>query len=161
MTTAIAHLPQYTATVRPEWTEGEHLSVAHFLLLFDRASDAVRDGIGLGRDYAQRNNASLVVAEAHLTYAKEVRSGDQICIFTYLLGVAPRKLHIFHEMRRHAEDAIVSTAELILVHVDRGNGRATAFAADALHAARNLAQQHEQLPRPFTAGRAIRFEASR
>lgn len=161
MTAAVLDLQEYAETVRPEWTAAGHLSVSHFLLLFDHASDAFRDSIGLGRAYVEDNLRGLVVAEAHLTYGREVLEGERIRIRTRLLGVAPRKLHIFHEMRREQEEAVVATAELILVHVDRANGCAVGLPSEAYARAHALACQHTALPPPPKVGRAIQLELRR
>src|SRR5437867_2037979 len=108
----------FLESVRSEWTVAGHLDVSRYLMLFDRGTDAFRDHLGLGRDYAEANARGLVVAEAHLTYAQEVREGDVVRVSTRLLGVKHNRMHLFHEMRREGEMAMVATAELMLVHVD-------------------------------------------
>jgi len=152
---------EYSTPVRREWTTAGHMSVSHFLLLFDHASDAFRDSIGLGQAYGEHSLCGLVVAEAHLTYVHEVLEGDRIRIRTRLLGVAPRKMHIFHEMRRETEDAVLATAELLLVHVDRAKGRAVELASEAYARAQGVALRHASLPPPPQAGRAIKLESQR
>lgn len=130
-------------------------------MLFDRGTDAFRDHLGLGRDYADANARGLVVAEAHLTYAQEIREGDVVRVSTRMLGVAPNRMHLFHEMRREGEMAVVATAELMLVHVDRNTGRSAAFAADVLNQLQAIAQRHVRYPLPAQAGRSILVERHR
>jgi acyl-CoA thioester hydrolase len=153
--TPAAFFSDYVESVRPEWTAAGHLDVSRYLMLFDRATDAFRDHLGLGRDYAEANARGLVVAEAHLTYAQEVREGDVVRIRTRVLGIAPNRLHLFHEMRREAEMAVVATAELMLIHVDRVTGRSAAFAADVLNQLQAVTLRHGREPLPAQAGRSI------
>jgi acyl-CoA thioester hydrolase len=157
MTAALYGAAEFAETVRAEWTVAGHLGVSYFLLLFDHASDAFRDSVGLGGDDGDARARGLVVAEAHLTYAREVRAGDRIRIRTRLLGVAPRKMHVFHEMRRDGEQAVVSTAELLLVHIDRTNGRAVEFAPEPLQRMQALVRRHDAVALPTQVGRAIQL----
>jgi len=146
---------EYVETVRAEWTAAGHLEVSRYLMLFDRGTDAFRDHLDLGGGYADANARGLVVAEAHLTYAQEVRAGDVVRIATRVLGIAPNRMHLFHEMRREGEMPVVATAELMLVHVDRKTGRSAAFAADVLNRLQAIAQRHLGDPLPAQAGRSI------
>jgi acyl-CoA thioester hydrolase len=145
----------FAIVVRPEWTAAGHLTVASYTLLFDLASDALREEVGLGRDYAEANARSIVVVEAHLTFLREAREADRLRFRTRVLGVAERRLHLFHAMHREDDGSLLATAEMMLVHVDRTLGRSVAFAAPALARLQALERAHAASPRPPRAGRGI------
>jgi acyl-CoA thioester hydrolase len=149
----------YIESVPPEWSVAGHIGVSHFLLLFDHGTDAFRERLGIGRAYGEACARGLFVAEAHLTYAKEVRAGEVIGIRTRLLGAAPRKLHVFHQMRRAGDAMIAATAELLLVHVDRALGRATELPPEVLHRLQALVAHNSTKPVPPQTGRAIQFNS--
>ena len=154
-----AHAPadanDYSEIIPREWSVGGHIDASRFLLLFDHATDAFRERVGIGRAYGESCSRAVFVAEAHLTYAKEVRSGDAVRIRTRLLSAAPRKLHVFHEMRRNGDGDVSATGELLLVHVDRLDGRAVALSADILERMHAIVALHATQPLPVQVGRAI------
>ena len=54
-------LPQTTLTVQPEWIDHNgHMNVAYYVLAFDVATDTVYETWGLGLDYPERENLSLI-----------------------------------------------------------------------------------------------------
>ena len=156
---ALADGIEYSETIPAQWSVGGHIDASSFLLLFDHATDAFREALGIGRRYGESCARALFVAEAHLTYTQEVRPGDAIRIRTRLLAAAARKLHVFHEMRRNSHVAIAATAELLLVHVDSSHGRAVALSPEYLERMRALVALQSAQPLPIQAGRAIRMDS--
>ena len=157
---ALADANDYSETIPREWSVGGHIDASRFLLLFDHATDAFRERLGIGRAYGESCSRAVFVAEAHLTYAKEVRPGNAVRIRTRLLAAAPRKLHVFHELRRNGDVGVAANAELLLVHVDRSDGRAVALPADILERMQANVALHAAQPLPVQVGRAIRMGAS-
>src|SRR5690349_9103013 len=128
-------LSHHTERVRVEWTAEGHLDIAGFARVFDRATDAFRDHLGIGARYAAAAQAGIVVAESHFTYLREAAEGDMLRFTTWLLGVAEKRLHLFHEVRRDPDTDILATCELMLVHVDRVRGASTPLPQQARAAA--------------------------
>src|SRR5262249_2121382 len=93
----------YVDSVRGEWTTAGHLDVAGFARVFDRATDAFREHLGIGAQYAEATQCGVVVAEAHCIYLREARAGDALRFHTWLLGLNAKRMHIFHEMRRESD----------------------------------------------------------
>ena len=59
--------------VQHDWVDyNGHMSVAYYLLVFDHATDALLDLIGLNQRHREITGKSVFVAEAHLTYENEV-----------------------------------------------------------------------------------------
>ena len=67
----------YRAPVEAAWIDyNGHMNVAYYVLMFDRATDALLDRLGLGAAYRRRTDHSLFVLESHVTYEREVKAGD-------------------------------------------------------------------------------------
>jgi acyl-CoA thioester hydrolase len=145
--------------VRAEWIDANgHMNLAYYLLAFDHATDALFDRLGIGNAYRSETGHALFVAETHVTYERELREGDPIRFTSQLLGVAPKKLHLFHRMYHAGEDFLAATNEILAIHVDLGERRARPFPDPALKRLQAIAASHARLGRPEQAGRAIRLE---
>ena len=105
--------------IRPEWCDyNGHMNLAYYVLVFDHATDALWDVLGIGLEYKDRTGNSTFTVESHITYDREVLEGDEVRCTTQLLGFDDKRIHYFHRMF-HAEDGyLASTTELLGVHVD-------------------------------------------
>jgi acyl-CoA thioester hydrolase len=112
--------------VRPEWIDyNGHLSEAYYVLVFGHATDAVLEQIGLGEMARAANASSLFTVEAHVRYLDQVLPGEELEIRSGIIGSSAKKLHVWHEM--WAAGRLRATEEVLGLHVDSTQGRATAF----------------------------------
>jgi acyl-CoA thioester hydrolase len=117
--------------VRPEWIDyNGHLSEAYYVLVFGHATDAVMERVGLGAADRARTGASLFTVEAHVRYLDQVADGTGLEIHSTVIGAAPRKLHLWHEM--WADGRLRATEEVLGLHVAAADGRTTAFPDDVV-----------------------------
>lgn len=148
-------------TARPEWTDyNGHMNLAYYLLVFDHATDALLDQIGLDAVHRERTGGSVFVVEAHLTYGDEVRAGEDLHVATRVLGVDGKRLHLFHEMFAGPDDTPdghrpVATNELMILHVDLATRRSAGLPEKVRTNLESLREQHAALPAPKQAGRAV------
>lgn len=134
---------EYRQQVRPEWIDyNGHLSEAYYVLVFGFATDALMDHSGLGEDYRTSTGCSLYTVEAHIRYLREVRPDAELVVRSTISERGEKKLRIAHEM--YVGDTLVATEEIVSLHVDTRQGRATAFPE---HIARSLARTEELLSR--------------
>lgn len=145
----------FKTRIDPAWTIAGHLPVGAYMTIFDQATDALREHVGLGGDYAARANCGMYVAEAHIGYASELRAGDAVGVETLILGVDAKKLHLFHRLLREPSGEEAALVELIVLHVDRGNGRVSPFPAPILDRLLALATLHSAEPIPSFVGRTL------
>jgi acyl-CoA thioester hydrolase len=155
-----AAMAEIKRTVRREWVDDNgHMNVAYYVLVFDAATEEVLDRFGLGRAYREAANASVFVAEAHVTYEVEVRAGETVVVRSRLLASDPRRFILYHEMYR-PDGTLVATNEVLCVHVDLASRRAAPLPADT--AARLAAEAEANgAAWPTRAGRAISLRARR
>ncbi|GAB2650054.1 thioesterase family protein [Saccharopolyspora gloriosae] len=140
---------EFRQRVRPEWIDyNGHLSEAYYVLVFGFATDAVMDRLGLDAEYRTSTGRSLYTVEAHVRYLREVGPDSELIVTSRVVGGGSKKLVLCHEMAVGGE--VVSTEELLALHVDSAASRAVPFPDEV---ARRIADATE--PAPPYAGRAI------
>jgi acyl-CoA thioester hydrolase len=142
--------------VEPQWIDyNNHLNVAYYSLLFDRAVDECFALLGIGEEYVQSRKASLFTAEAHIGYRRELSLGEKVRMTLQLLDFDEKRLHYFMEMR-HAQDGwLAATSENMSLHVDMAQRRVAAFPEDVLATLDLMKAAHSRLAFPERAGRRI------
>jgi len=151
-----APFERYEGEVLPEWIDAnEHMNLAYYTVLFDYATDALFDAIGIGRQYKDRTGNGTFVAETHNLYERELLLGDRVRIATQILGTDDKRLHLAHEMFAVADGQRAATQELMYLHVDLRARRVAAFPDDVRARVAAWAAAHAHLPRPDWAGRRV------
>ena len=146
----------YRAPVQADWIDDNgHMNVAYYVLMFDRATDALLDRLGLGAAYRQRTNHSIYVLETHVTYDREVKDGDMLRFTTQLVDADAKRLHFFHTMYHATAGYRAATTELLALHVDLAGPASLNFAATEQAAIDALLGEHRTLARPVQLGRVI------
>jgi acyl-CoA thioester hydrolase len=146
----------HTETVRPEWIDyNGHMNVAYYVLVFDHATDALFDALGLGAAYRDATDLTLFALESHILYEHEVRLGDLLRVESRVLGVDGKRLHFGHEMFHAGEGWRAATIELMAVHVDLKTRRTSPFPPDRRQAIDAAAAAHALLPAADWVGRRV------
>ena len=143
-------------TVQPDWIDyNGHMNLAYYVLVFDHATDALQDVVGLDAAYRAATGGSVFVVEAHLTYDSEVHLGEEMRVHPRVMDVDNKRLHLFHEMFAGDDDRLAATNELMILHVDLKSRRAAPFPAPVLAHLERLKMAHAALPSPPQIGRRI------
>ena len=141
--------------VAPDWIDyNGHMTEYRYLEVLADTTDVFLPLIGAGGDYAA-SGSSYYTVETHIRHLGEAHAGDRLTVSTQLLSHDPKRLHLFHEIRRADDDSPVATGEHMLLHVEMAAGRAVPAGAEVLAALDRIAASQRQLPRPDGAGRAI------
>jgi acyl-CoA thioester hydrolase len=149
-------LAPHSATVRPEWVDyNGHMNVAYYVLIFDHATDALLDAIGIGEAYRRTERGSFFIVEAHVAYRRELHAGDPVRIDIQILGHDDKRLHAFLRMVHAESGELAATYEFLGLHVDIKSRRAAPFPAPARERIQALAARHASWSRPAGAGRGI------
>ena len=143
--------------VQPEWIDyNEHLTEYCYLKLFGDATDVVLAQIGAGLDYVAAGHSWYTV-ETHIRHLGQARLGEPIEVRTRVLAADAKRLHLFHEMVNLRHDAVIATAEHMLVHVDAKAEKSASAPQVMQDKAQALVQQQRHLSPPDGAGRQIRM----
>jgi acyl-CoA thioester hydrolase len=147
---------RYRTDVHAEWIDyNGHMNVAYYVLVFDYATDAFWNYLGIGEDYLKRTNNSTFALESHVTYQGEVRLGDTVRVTSQLLGVDAKRLHLLHRMFHAQKDYLAATLECVSLHVRLDTRRAAPFPADRQEFLERVVAAHRSLGIPEEAGRSV------
>jgi acyl-CoA thioester hydrolase len=153
---------RFRETVRREWIDyNGHLNVAYYVLIFDHATDAFFDYLGVNDDYRARANCSIFALEDHLTYVGEVKLGDNLRITSQLIAHDHKRVHFFHRMYHADQGYVAATYESMNLHVDLGTRRSAPFPAEMQRHIDAVGRAHAALPRPEEVGRGISLDRPR
>jgi len=149
-------LQTHEGVVRPEWIDyNGHMNLSYYVLLFDYATDAFLDRIGMTESFRADRQASTYAAEIHVTYLHELREGDRVRIDTQLLDYDARRVHYFHRMVDLATGKLAATNELLSLYMDMTRRKVAAMPDPLLATVRELHARHSKLPRPAQSGHVI------
>jgi acyl-CoA thioester hydrolase len=142
--------------VLPEWIDAnDHMNLAYYTVLFDYATDALFDAIGIGREYKNSSNKGTFVVETHNSYERELLVGDRVRVSTQILAVDAKRLHLAHEMFMITGGRRAATQELMFLHVDLATRRVAPFPDGVRERVAAAASAHARLPRPDWVGRRL------
>ena len=95
-----------------------HMNVMWYSGKFDEATWNLFNLIGLTPSYMRENNRGMVAAEQHLTYKRELLSGDLIYIRSGILEVKEKSMKIYHEMFNGETNELAAASMLVGIHFD-------------------------------------------
>lgn len=143
--------------VLPEWIDyNDHLTESCYLKLFGDATDVVLARIGAGPDYVAGGHSWYTV-ETHIRHLGQARLGEPIEVRSRVLAADSKRLHLFHEMTSVAQDALIATAEHMLVHVDATAEKSAPAPQEMQNTAQALVAGQANLAPPDGLGRQIRM----
>lgn len=145
-------------TVLPEWIDyNDHLNVAYYTLIFDRSAEAGVEILNLGEAYRQTENKTLVTAESHVTYVREVKAGSTVRATFRLLDADAKSLHAYLELY-HADGWLSATQESVYLHVDlaaAAGPKVCRMSSTIQDDVQTMLRYHGSLPRTKYVGRAL------
>jgi acyl-CoA thioester hydrolase len=151
-----APFDRYRGEVLPEWIDANgHLNLAYYVVLFDYATDALFDALGIGLRYKEATNHGTFAVETHNLYERELLVGERVRIATQILGTDSKRLHFAHEMFSLASGERAAAQELMYLHIDLVARRVVPWPAEVRARLAEAATAHSRLPRPDWAGRRI------
>ena len=143
--------------VQPEWIDyNEHMTEYCYLKLFGDATDVVLATIGAGAAYVAGGHSWYTV-ETHIRHLGQSRLGEPIEVRTRVLASDAKRLHLFHEMISLRQEAVIASAEHMLVHVDAKAEKSAPAPKTMQDAAQALVEGQAHLPKPEGMGRQIRM----
>lgn len=154
-------LDAYRDVVRSEWIDhNRHLNMGYYVVVFDLATDAFLDYIGLTREYKSTNGVMTFSLESHVTYRRELGEGDELRFTTQLLDFDEKRFHYFHQMYHAREGYLAATNELLSLHVSQETRRSAPMAPEILDRLAKILRAHRELPTPPQVGRVMGLKAA-
>ena len=151
----------YRDIVRSGWIdENGHMNMGYYVVVFDYATDAWLDFIGLNRPYKSAHGVMTFSLESHVTYTRELREGDELRFTTQLLGFDEKRIHYFHRMLHAREGYLAATNELMSLHVSGETRRSVPMEREILEGLEEIQRAHRALSIPPQVGRVMGLKAA-
>lgn len=158
--TTEAPFDEFRDCVRPEWIdENHHMNMGFYVVVFDYATDAWLDHIGLHAEHKREQQVTTFTLEAHVNYLREVGEGAPLRFTTQLLGFDEKRIHYIHQMHHAEEGFVAATNELMSLHVSEQTRRAAPMGEPVQQRLTELLEVHSRLEPPAQAGRRIGLNA--
>ncbi|MCC7413662.1 MAG: thioesterase family protein [Gammaproteobacteria bacterium] len=151
-----AFLRTHTDVVRPEWIDyNGHMNVAYYVVVFDAATDAFLEHIGMDADFRATRGGSTFAVEMHVSYLRELKLDDPVSVLTRLLDHDSKRIHYFHAMHHARDGYLAATCELMSLYVDTTRRRAAPMPESIRAALARLLHTHATHAWPRQAGHRI------
>ena len=152
-----APLRIWRGAVLDEWIDyNGHMNEGYYGFVFGLASDAYLIRMGFDERYRAATGGSFYTVETHIAFLDELAPGTPLLVDTTVAGADPKRVHLFHELRRADNEALAATQESMMLHVDTSIDRVAPMGADLYAVLRADADAHAGLLGTGTTGRAIR-----
>ena len=152
-----AALRIWWGAVLDEWIDyNGHMSEGFYGLVFGLASDEYLARMGFDEHYRTTDGGSFYTVETHIAFIDELALGTPLAVDTTVAGAEPKRVHLFHELRRTTDGALSATQESLMLHVDTAIDRVAPMGAELYAVLRADADAHAGLLADGTTGRAIR-----
>ena len=127
-----------------DWTDyNGHMNESRYGQVYSDAADATMQAFGADQAYIERG-LSYFTVENIIKYLSEAHAADAFYVNTRILMAEGKKLKLFHEMRRSADDEVLSTCEQFLLHVSLETRKTCPPRADIEARLMALAKAHEE-----------------
>ena len=151
-----APLKLHSEIILPDWIDyNGHMNVAYYVLVFDHATDAFLDHIGLTDSHRAQHQSSTFAAEMHVNYLREVKEGEEVEVSTQLLGYDEKRFHYFHQMYHKDEGWLSATNEVMSLHMDMSVRKVSSMPETIMTKLAQVASSHVNLPAPENVGRKM------
>ncbi|MGJ8604824.1 MAG: carnitine 3-dehydrogenase [Marivita sp.] len=128
-----------------DWTDvNGHMNEGRYGQLFSDASEELMTHVGADRDYIAAGN-SYFTAETSVKYLSETHAGEDITVTTRVMLGEGKKLRLWHEMCRAADDTVLATCDQFLLHVSLDTRRSCPPLPHVAEAVERLAAAHSEV----------------
>ena len=127
MSETAERLIRVEAEVLPAWIDvNGHMRDAYYMLVVSWANDALMEAAGMGPAYLERTGCTLYNLENHVRFLKEAHQGDTLAVRMRVLDADAKRVHLFAEVTRPADGALLALNEALLLHVTQRGERVRA-----------------------------------
>lgn len=124
-----------------------HMNESRYGQVFSDAGDVVMAMVGADQAYIDSGLSYFTVTN-EIAYRNETHLGDAIHVRTQVLEARGKKLRMYHEMIRTADDVLLCTCNQLLVHVSLQTRRSCEPEGEVLAKITALGEAQSKLPRP-------------
>jgi len=145
--------------VKPEWIDHNgHMNVAYYLLAFDLSGDELWQDFGITDEYVRTTNNSTFAVDCHISYQRELKSGERFFITSQVLAYDDKRIHFFQRMYHAEEKYLAATAEWLNLHIDLASRRVSEWPEKISESIGQWASRQPERDYPAEAGKRMRVK---
>ena len=116
----LTELPRYhRQSIPPEYADRMgHMNVRYYMAVFDRATWRMLADYGLDEAYFSTTENGVFALKQFIQYLAEVRPGETVSVYTRLLGLTEKRIHVMHFMVNQDTDALAAIIESLITHAN-------------------------------------------
>lgn len=122
-----------------------HTNVMWYTYMFDQATFSFFEKFGIDQNYFEQSSNGSFAVEHHIRYLAELQTGDNVSIFSRVLGRRNKTIHFMHFMRRDRDGQLAATNESVSLHIDLKQRRSTSLPPEITGVLDQIIEQHNQL----------------
>ncbi len=115
-----------------------HMNVMYYVGKFDEATWQFLASIGITPTYMRDQKRSMVAAEQHITYKRELCAGDLVTVESGLVEIREKVVRFFHAMRNQESGLLAATVLVTGIHIDSEVRKSTPLPSEILAHARQM-----------------------
>jgi acyl-CoA thioester hydrolase len=125
-----------------------HMNVMWYTYLYSRSIRTLLESLGLNHQYIEHQQCGTFALEKHLRYLSEVRVGEQVSVYTRVVGCNGVRFHLIQFLVNDTRGRVASTMETVSAHVDLRERRSTPMPPPIAKSFAELQQKHDALSWP-------------
>ncbi|WP_286237788.1 thioesterase family protein [Neptuniibacter halophilus] len=149
----------FSTNIQPEWLDyNDHMNVAYYVLIFDKAGEALVSELGLSEAVTRETQISWMVLENHITYNNEVVLDQPVEVRAQLLDHDAKRMHLYFEMFARDDkggEYLASTLEQMAMCVDLSQRKSCPFPEAVSAKLAQMSEAQSSLEKPSNIGRTI------
>jgi acyl-CoA thioester hydrolase len=116
----LTELPSYhRQTIAAEYMDKMgHMNVRYYMAVFDTATWRMFAHYGLDEQYFRTTENGVFALKQFIQYLAEVRSEESVVVYTRLLGITDKRIHLMHFMVNKKIGGLAAIIESLISHVN-------------------------------------------
>ncbi len=113
-------LPSYYRQTIPEdyMDRMGHMNVRYYMAVFDKATWRMFADYGLDEVYFSTTEKGLFALKQFIQYLAEVRTGETVAVYTRILGLTEKRIHLMHFMANQDTNGLAAIIESLITHAN-------------------------------------------
>jgi acyl-CoA thioester hydrolase len=116
----LTDLPSYHQQTIPEDYVDRmgHMNVRYYMAIFDKATWLMFADYGLDEIYFSTTENGVFALKQFIQYLAEVRPGETVAIYTRILDLTDKRIHLMHFMANQSTNGLAAIIESLITHAN-------------------------------------------
>ncbi len=116
----LTELPSYHRQTIPDayMDRMGHMNVRYYMAVFDTATWHMFTDFGLDEAYFSTTENGVFTLKQFIQYLAEVRPGETVSVYTRILGLTEKRIHLMHFMANQDTNGLAAVIESLITHAN-------------------------------------------